>query len=179
MHKQSKTRNSFTTSRQQAGAQPSPGKQGSITCNGYLGRQTPSLRTSPPSFLFPPTLYTEYDAVRYGLYLRSAGVSCPGCAPLPASCAPPARSLVGQGEKQNRPWVCVSTVQQQPKHPCVTNTVFRTNLEHSLLPAATKKMNSIIPAKTSTAGNWDLARKRAWLGKAERGDPKESQSHCC
>ena len=52
-HKQSKTRNSFTTSHRQAGVQPSPGKQGSITPNAYLGRQMPSLRTSPPSFFFP------------------------------------------------------------------------------------------------------------------------------
>ena len=52
MCKQNKTRNSFTTSRGQAGAQPSPGRQGSITRNGALGRQTPSLQASPTSFFF-------------------------------------------------------------------------------------------------------------------------------
>ncbi|KAK4832400.1 hypothetical protein QYF61_022535 [Mycteria americana] len=36
----------------EAGVQPSPGKQGSITRNGYLGRQTPSLQTSAPSSFF-------------------------------------------------------------------------------------------------------------------------------
>ena len=37
----------------QAGVQPSPGKQGSITRNGDLGRQTPSLWMSLPSSFFP------------------------------------------------------------------------------------------------------------------------------
>jgi len=47
---QSKTGNSFTTSQGQADVQPSPGKQGSVTHTGYLGRQTSSDRMSPPSF---------------------------------------------------------------------------------------------------------------------------------
>ena len=54
--KQSKLRNLFTPSHQQAGVQPLPGKQGSITCNSFLGRQMPSLRVPPlppssPSFI--------------------------------------------------------------------------------------------------------------------------------
>ena len=48
----SKARNSFPTSHGQAGVQPSSGKQGSIMHNSYLGRQTPSLRTSSSSFFF-------------------------------------------------------------------------------------------------------------------------------
>jgi len=49
-------RNSFTTSHQQASAQPSPGKQGCTTVNGYLGRQIPSLQTSPAPAFLPPAL---------------------------------------------------------------------------------------------------------------------------
>lgn len=35
--------NSFTTSHVQAGIYPSPGEQGSVTCNRDLGRQAPTL----------------------------------------------------------------------------------------------------------------------------------------
>ena len=76
--KQTKTRNSFTASHRQAGVQPPPGQQGSFTCNGYLGRQMPSLQTSP---LLPPALYTEHDAIWCGISRWSVGVSCPGCVP--------------------------------------------------------------------------------------------------
>ena len=48
----------------QAGAQLSPGQQGSITRNGYLGRQMPSLRTSLPSFF--PQLYM-LSMMSYGM----------------------------------------------------------------------------------------------------------------
>ena len=81
MHKQSKTRNSFTTSHRQAGVQPSPGKQGSIMGNGYLGRQMPSLQMSPPFLLLPPALYAEHDVIWYGISLWSVGVSSPSCVP--------------------------------------------------------------------------------------------------
>jgi len=43
VHKQSKPRNSVTTSHQHEGLQPYPAKQGSITVGGYLGRQKLSL----------------------------------------------------------------------------------------------------------------------------------------
>jgi len=39
--KQSKTRRLFTTSHQQADAQPLPGKRGVGLQNSYMGRQTP------------------------------------------------------------------------------------------------------------------------------------------
>jgi len=56
VYNQSKVRNSFTASHRQTGVQPSPGKQGSIMHNGYLGRKTQSLRVFPlppssPSFM--------------------------------------------------------------------------------------------------------------------------------
>ena len=50
--KERKIRDSSSTSNWQAGVLPSPGKEGSLTCNGYLGRQTSSLRMPPPSFFF-------------------------------------------------------------------------------------------------------------------------------
>ena len=73
--------------------------------------------------------------------------------PLPTPCALPACSLVGWGERQKRPWLCVSPAQQYRKHPCVINTVFSTNPKHSPTPATVKKTNSI-PAKTSAGGSW-------------------------
>ena len=68
---------------------------------------------------------------------------------LPVSCTPPAYSLVGWGEKQKKPWLCVSTTQQQLKHPSVINTVFSTNEMHSPILVPMKKINST-PAKIST-----------------------------
>lgn len=40
---------------------PSPGKQGSVMSNGYLGRQTPSFQTSSPFLLLLPTSIAEHD----------------------------------------------------------------------------------------------------------------------
>ncbi|NXT35627.1 DHX29 helicase, partial [Pelecanoides urinatrix] len=73
--KQSKTRNSFTTSHRQAGVQLSLRKQGSITRTSYLGRQTPSLRMSP-HFLLPPGLYTEDDVIWYGIPCWPVWIFC-------------------------------------------------------------------------------------------------------
>jgi len=57
--------------------------------------------------------------------------------------------LTGGGcEEEKRPWLCVSTAQQQLKHPCVINTVFSTNAKHSPILATMKKINSF-PAKAS------------------------------
>jgi len=49
----------------QAGVQPSRGKQSSIKCNGYLGRQTSSLWKSTSS-CFLPQLYT-LSMMLYGI----------------------------------------------------------------------------------------------------------------
>jgi len=111
-HKQSKIRNSFMASHQQTGVQPSPGKQGSITCNGYLGRQMPSFQMPPPSFFFPQPYITEHDLIWYGTSLWSAKVSCPGCVSSQPLVHSQPSLLVGWGERQRRPWSCVSAAQR-------------------------------------------------------------------
>lgn len=73
-----KIKDSLTLSHHQAGVQPSPGKQGAITLNGDLGRQTPLLQMSSCSFFFPQ-LYSL--SICYRLSLWSVRVSCPSCAP--------------------------------------------------------------------------------------------------
>ena len=87
-HKQSKRRNSFITSHQQAGVQPSPGKQGTITHNSYLGRQMPSLWTSPPSFFFPPLYMLSMTS--YGMEYPSGqlGSAVPAVSPPNSLCTP-------------------------------------------------------------------------------------------
>jgi len=45
---------------------------------------------------------------------------------------------VGKREKA----LTLSTVQQEPKHWCVTNNVLATNLKHSIIQAAMKKLTS-------------------------------------
>lgn len=56
-HKQSKMRNSFTSSHGQAGVQPQESRAPSfMMVDGYLGRKTPSLRMSL-HFLLLPQLY--------------------------------------------------------------------------------------------------------------------------
>lgn len=52
LHSQSKTRNSSSTTHQQAGVQPFPAKQGSIMPNSCLGGQMPWLQM-PPSLPLP------------------------------------------------------------------------------------------------------------------------------
>jgi len=83
--KQSKQRKSFAA-----------GKQGSVTRNGYLGRQRPSLQKSPAPSSYPQ-LYTlsttlcgvEYPFGHWGQLSRLC--------PLLTLCVPPACSLVGGG----------------------------------------------------------------------------------
>ncbi|KAF1525280.1 Potassium/sodium hyperpolarization-activated cyclic nucleotide-gated channel 4, partial [Eudyptes sclateri] len=61
-----------------------PLREGSITHNGYLGRQTPSLQTSPPSFFFPQ-LYIlsmtshgmEYPFGQFGSAVLALGAFIP------------------------------------------------------------------------------------------------------
>ena len=59
---------------------------------------------------------------------------------LPPSDAPPAYLLAGQHEKQGRPWCCVSTAQQQLQHQCIINAALITNLKHSTMWTAMKKL---------------------------------------
>ena len=72
--------------------------------------------------------------------------------PLTTSCAPPAPCWRGGVRSRKGLVLCVSTTQQQLKHPCIINTVSSTNPKHSPIPATMKKINSI-PAKTSTAAH--------------------------
>lgn len=65
---------------------------------------------------------------------------------LPPSWALPKLFTVGQSEKLPRPLPCA---QQELQHPCVTNTVLVTNLNHSTIPAAVKTIH-FIPARPGT-----------------------------
>lgn len=79
--KKRKMRNSFTTCDGQAGIQPFPGKLGSITWSGDLGRQTPSLCMFPHSFLFPQLYMADHGAKWYGKSIWSVEFSCSICVP--------------------------------------------------------------------------------------------------
>lgn len=61
----------------------------------------------------------------------------------------PACLLAWWCEKPNSPWVCASTAQQQLKHGSVISTVLATDLQHSNILAAVRKISSI-PASPST-----------------------------
>ena len=92
-------------------------------------------------------LFTFKNLLNFKNPLGQLGSAVPAVSPPNSLCPPPASSLVGWGEKQKNPWLCVSPAQQQLKHPCVINTVFSTNPKHSPIQATVKKINSI-PAKT-------------------------------
>lgn len=114
-----KTRKWLTILHRKADGQPSPGKEGSITPNSVLGRQTPSLWISPPS-PFSHSCYMlsmEPRGMKYPLG-QSAGVSCPGCV---------ISQLLVHPQLPHGWKCCVSTAQQQLKRPCVVYTVFSTN----------------------------------------------------
>lgn len=110
-------RQSLTTSHQQTNAQSVPKQQ--LLCR--------DLPTPTPGLLLSMTLCgMEYPLV------HSCHLSPPRS--LPASCPPSAYSLWSQSEKQ--------TAQQQLKHCCVMNAILVTNLKHSSLWAAIKKISS-------------------------------------
>jgi len=109
--KESKARNSCTASRRQAGVQPSPGKQGSITHKVTWEDEHHHFKCLPSSSSFPQ-LYV-LSVISYGMqYPLGQMGSAVLAMSLSTSRAPPASSLVGWGEKQKRPWVSVSTAQQ-------------------------------------------------------------------
>jgi len=88
------------------------------------------------------TLYgKEYLFAQVGSAVPAA--SPPSLLPIPGLLA------AGQSEEQRRPWPCAITAQQQLKDWCVINTALVTNLKHSTIRAAMKKINSI-PARLST-----------------------------
>ena len=117
-----------------------PGKQGSIKCNCYLGRQTPSIWMSPPSWFFPQLYMLSMTS--YGVEYPF-GVSCPGCAP--------SQLLVHPAEhgELKKSLTSVSATHQQLKHLHIITTVSSKTPKHSPILATVKKFNSI-PAETRT-----------------------------
>lgn len=53
--------------------------------------------------------------------------------------APLAFLVTGQHDEQKRPWLTVSTGQQQLKHPCNINIILILNAKCSTIPATRKK----------------------------------------
>lgn len=105
-----KSRNEFTASHHQADDQPSPGKQGSITCKSDLEWQMPSLKASSTS-LFCALFYIlsmmpcdlEYPLVSWD---QGSQVSFPNFLSSPS---PLILRVVGEMEKA---LLYVSTAQQ-------------------------------------------------------------------
>jgi len=91
--------------------------------------------------------------------------------PLPAPGAPPASSLAGQHQEQERPWLCVSTALQQLKHPPVISIVLILNPKLFTIPTARKNINSI-PAKTSWTGTFILLIRLHWKSSASTNEWK-------
>lgn len=81
------------TSQGQTGIQPSLKEWGPITCESYLGKQTPSLQLSCPFLLLSPALCAEHSAIWNGISWGSGEVSLPSCAP---SVCLPARRWSGE-----------------------------------------------------------------------------------
>ena len=125
------------------------GKAGLHHAEGLLGKTNAvTLNAFPLPSSAPPFICWGWHHVAQTIPLLSWAQLSQLC-PLPTSCAPPASTLAGRGEKQKRPWLCVSTAQQQPEQPCATNTAFNTNPKQSPIPATIEKINSV-PAKIST-----------------------------
>ena len=87
-HKQSKTRNSFTTSHQQAGVQPAPKKQGCSTHESYSGRQKPSSQKPPPSFFLPQLSMLSMMSYSMEYHFGQLGSAVPAASPPTFSCTP-------------------------------------------------------------------------------------------
>lgn len=125
MCKQSKRRNSFTASHQQADMQLFPGKQNFSMGNGYLGRQMPSRSISsfPRSFTSP--FLSEHIPIWYGISLWSR---VPLCSPLRFMCPPP--PLAGRQCEKEKHLDCVSTAQQQ-LNTSVLSTLFSSSIQNT------------------------------------------------
>jgi len=136
--RQSKRRNSFPAAHRQAGVQPTPGKQGSIACNSYLGRQMPSLQTSSPSFFFLQLYMPSMTPYCMEYPLGQLGSAVPAMSPPNFLCT-------WQHEKLQSPWLPGSNW----KHHYVINIIFIPNPKSNSAPATRKKINSI-PDKTRT-----------------------------
>lgn len=64
----------------QTGIQPFPGKRTSMACNSDLERQR-SYSQHLPLLLHLPVVFTNHDAMWYGITLQCFEVSCPVCVP--------------------------------------------------------------------------------------------------
>ena len=142
--KLSKTRDLFTTSHQQAGVHPCPGKEGSA--RSFLGRQTPSLQTSHPSFFFTPALIAKHDTTWCGTSPWPAWASCPGCVPSQLLVHP--QTPPGRAE-----WGAVALALCKQCSATTTNInvlslLFSSqNTKHNIVWDSRKKTNSV-PAKS-------------------------------
>lgn len=105
---QGKQRPGARTNQNKEGSSPLPqGRQGLITRDGVLRRQTPSLQM--PSLPSSPRYIAEHKAIWSGISYGSAGTSCPGCV---LSQLLVSLSLLGWDEEQRRPWLRVNPDQQ-------------------------------------------------------------------
>ena len=114
----------------------------------------------PPLSFFPSFICWAWCHMVWNIPLVSWGQLSRLC-PLPASCAPPASSLVGWGEEQKRPWLCKHCSAVTKTSLCYQHC-FSTNPKHSLILATVKKINSI-PAKISAFCNNNLGAEHFWL----------------
>jgi len=90
----------------------------------------------------PPSFYCWAISTEKPLgQLGSAVPAQPLAHPQPPHC--------GGSVRMRRPWCCASTAQQQLKHGSVISTVLATDLQHSNILAAVRKISSI-PASPST-----------------------------
>ena len=106
----------------------------------------PDSKQQPPCMQNLLFWVPTFHGMEYGTRLRPVWVSSPSCLPSP----PTLLTEGAQCGKKRRPWHCASSVQQQPKHQCVTNTVLATNPKRSIIQTAMKKINCL-PARHTTS----------------------------
>lgn len=128
------------------GRQPSPGEQGSITCDSYLGRQCHSNYL--PFHLLPSThsIYWVWCPVVWSIHLVSEDQLSWPCPPTEHPQPPHWCSKKGLDSVQS----CSAIT----KH-CIINTFLSTNPKHSPVLVTVKKIKST-PAKSSTMGFFSL-----------------------
>lgn len=125
---QIKQRKLLTTSHRQTDAQASL-------------QTTATLEAKSPFSLYSSFYHSAWCYMIWNSPLASSSWLSWPC-PIPISCLSTAYLLWEQSRKKRKPWPCARSVQQQPKHWCVINTVLATNLKHSSLWNAIKKVKS-------------------------------------
>ena len=120
----------FTTSHRQAGVQPPPGKQGSLMHNSYLGRQAPSLRTSPPSFFFPQLYMLSMTSYGMEYPLGQLWSAVAAVSPPNSLCSPSLFTGGAVWEAVKALTLCKHCSAITTTSLCV-NPVFSTNPKHS------------------------------------------------